>query len=84
MLRNMGNTGLRQTMKVPQVDLAGCDVFLWRDGDEFYWLETKTGEISQVREGWLAELIQTFPVDRALCIMNDQTGKPVRISPLAN
>ncbi len=71
-------------MNIPNVDLAGCDVFLWKEGDEYYWLEVERREVSVVRDGWLAELIRTFPDDRSMCIMNDKTGLPVRISPLAN
>lgn len=71
-------------MNIPKVALNGCDVLLWREGDTIYWLDVKTNEVSTVREGWLAEAIRTFPKTQTLCIMNDQTGKPVHISPLAN
>ena len=75
---------LRHTVNIPQVDLKSCDVLLWKEGKEIYWLDVRTNEVSTVREGWLAELIKTFPRNQTLCIMNDQTGQPVRISPLAN
>lgn len=71
-------------MKVPEVDLAGCDVLLWKEGEEIYVLEPDTGKISRVRSGKLGEFIENFPRELTMCIMNDQTGKPVRISPLAN
>jgi hypothetical protein len=69
-------------MNVPNVDLAGCEVFLWKEGDEYYVLYARTGQIDQVID--LALFITMFPKEISLCIMNDQTGQPVRISPLAN
>ncbi len=71
-------------MKVPSVDLVGCDVFLWKEGDTVYHLDVNTNIVLRVAEGALADFIRSFPQDRTLCIMNDQTGQPVRISPLAN
>jgi glycerate-2-kinase len=71
-------------VNIPDVDLTGCDVLLWKEGDEIYWLDVWRKEVSTVREGMLAAAIEHFPRHKTLCIMNDKTGKPVRISPLAN
>lgn len=71
-------------MRIPNVDLAGCDVFLWRADGEIYVLDVKAGSVRKVREGMLSQFITDFPRELSLCILNEQTGQPVRISPLAN
>lgn len=74
----------KATMRVPNVDLAGCDVFLWREGGTIYYLTVSSGAVARVRENKLAALIERFPRELTLCIMNDATGQAVRISPIAN
>lgn len=71
-------------MNIPNVDVAGCDVVLWRENGEIYILDVRSGEIGRMYEGRLAPFISEFPEHLTLCIMNDATGKAVRISPLAN
>lgn len=71
-------------MKVPNVDLAGCDAFLWREEETIYCYTVETRIIARVRTNMLASFIESFPRNLTLCIMNDETGRPVRISPLAN
>lgn len=75
---------LGHVVKVPDVDYQGCDALLWKEGDEIYLLDVPSGDIGRMKEGMLARFITDFPRDLTLCIMNDQTGQPVRISPLAN
>lgn len=71
-------------MNIPNVELTGCDVLLWKEGDEVYVLYVDTKVVATVRENMLAEFIRVFPDTRTLCIINDATGQPVRIPPLAN
>jgi len=69
-------------MNVPNVELAGCDAFLWREGNEYYCLVISENTVYRV--GSVAAFIQGFPRDRSLCIMNDETRQAVRIPPIAN
>lgn len=71
-------------MRLPNVDLAGCDVFLWREEEEIYVLILDSGKIGRMRDGSLAAFITNFPRDLTLCILNDETGQAVRIPPIAN
>lgn len=71
-------------MRIPKVDPSKCDVVLWHEEGETYWLDVATREVSRVRPNKLAQLIQEFPESLTLCIMNDATGKLVPILPLAN
>lgn len=71
-------------MRIPKVDKELCDVLLWRDGEETYWMLIKTGWVFRVLDGKLAEFIRTFPPQLRLCIENDETGQVVQILPVAH
>lgn len=78
-------TKRRRLMQIPSANTDGCDVALWRDADgEFYWLWTGSLKVVTKLEGDLASFITHFPAHLRLCIMNDQTGKFVKILPVAN
>lgn len=70
-------------MPMPKAGTEGCDVALWREDGEVYWMWVKSQRSYRLR-GDLSKFIRTFPEDLRLCIMNDETGKFVKILPVAN
>lgn len=70
-------------MRIPKLE-TDCDVILWRDGEEMYWMLVSTGWIFRILEGKLADFILTFPPYLHMCIENDETGQIVPILPVAH
>lgn len=72
-------TYLQPTMHIPQVDMAGCDIVMWEEDGEIYWLETDTGKVYRVLVSSLADVILSFPPKLALCILMEN-GKLGRVT----
>lgn len=70
-------------MHIPTASTEGCDIALWKEGVEVYIMHVKHGAI-YLLDGDLADFITNFPEHLNLCIMNDATGKFVKILPVAN
>lgn len=70
-------------MHIPTASTEGCDVALWRDGRDYYWMSSALTEPQRLT-GSLSKFITDFPETLTLCIMNDRTGKFVKILPVAN